>query len=105
MQAYHWPGNVRELEHLIERSVLLAAGTVLQEMPLPKELPAEKKETLLASGKPLHEMERSYIIDALRSCGGKVGGVDGAAQVLAIPATTLHSKIRKLGITKSEYLH
>ncbi|RFM36945.1 sigma-54-dependent Fis family transcriptional regulator [Chitinophaga silvisoli] len=31
MMAYHWPGNVRELEHLIERSVLLSRGTVIEE--------------------------------------------------------------------------
>ena len=105
MQAYHWPGNVRELEHLMERSILLAAGPVLQEMPLPDEKLTDEKQTLMAPGKPLHEMERTYIIDALKRSRGKIGGLDGAAQVLAIPATTLHSKIRKLGITKSEYLH
>lgn len=31
MMAWHWPGNVRELEHLIERSVLLTRGTVIEE--------------------------------------------------------------------------
>ena len=27
--AYHWPGNVRELENVIERSLVMAAGTEL----------------------------------------------------------------------------
>jgi transcriptional regulator with GAF, ATPase, and Fis domain len=31
MMAWHWPGNVRELEHLIERSVLLTHGTVIEQ--------------------------------------------------------------------------
>ncbi|MES1250387.1 MAG: sigma-54 dependent transcriptional regulator, partial [Chitinophaga rupis] len=31
---YSWPGNVRELQHLVERSVLLASGNLIQEMPL-----------------------------------------------------------------------
>jgi transcriptional regulator with GAF, ATPase, and Fis domain len=30
MLDYHWPGNIRELENLIERSVLLAKGTVIE---------------------------------------------------------------------------
>ena len=29
LYSYHWPGNVRELENLIERSVILAEGSVL----------------------------------------------------------------------------
>lgn len=31
MMAWHWPGNVRELEHLIERSVLLTRGPVIEQ--------------------------------------------------------------------------
>ena len=35
MMAYHWPGNIRELENLIERSVLLAKGTIIEDISLP----------------------------------------------------------------------
>lgn len=31
MMAWHWPGNVRELEHLIERSVLMTRGSVIEQ--------------------------------------------------------------------------
>lgn len=31
LMAYDWPGNVRELEHIIERSVILAEGPILEE--------------------------------------------------------------------------
>ena len=27
---YNWPGNIRELQHLVERSVILSPGRVLQ---------------------------------------------------------------------------
>ena len=27
--SYHWPGNVRELENVIERSLVMCAGTQL----------------------------------------------------------------------------
>lgn len=102
MRAYPWPGNVRELEHLIERSVLLNSDTVIREIHLPKPKP-EEKATVMRPGQTLSEMERSYIIDVLRQFQGKISGADGAAVFLDIPATTLHSKIKKLNIKKAEY--
>lgn len=102
MRAYPWPGNVRELEHLIERSVLLNSDTVIREIHLPKPKP-EEKATLTRPSQTLSEMERSYIIDVLRQFQGKISGADGAAVFLDIPATTLHSKIKKLNIRKAEY--
>jgi len=34
LQNYPWPGNVRELEHVIERAVLMARGSVIQSADL-----------------------------------------------------------------------
>jgi transcriptional regulator with GAF, ATPase, and Fis domain len=103
LKSYLWPGNVRELEHLIERSVLLATETVLQEVHLPRKTTEGQQEDIPAVAKTLEEMERSFIIATIRRCGGKLAGPGGAAAYLDIPATTLHSKIKKLGISKSEY--
>jgi len=36
LAAYHWPGNVRELENVIERSLVMAAGTLLGTIRMPK---------------------------------------------------------------------
>ena len=30
LTRYNWPGNIRELQHLVERSVILSPGRVLQ---------------------------------------------------------------------------
>ena len=61
MTAYHWPGNIRELENLIERSVLLAKGTVIEEIWLPA---IQKKEIYMDSRdlhmKTIHENERDH---------------------------------------------
>jgi len=46
LKAYHWPGNIRELEHLIERSVLLAEGRVLQDIHLPHQTGDEGLDNL-----------------------------------------------------------
>ncbi|HKO80068.1 MAG TPA: sigma 54-interacting response regulator, partial [Chitinophagaceae bacterium] len=101
MMAYHWPGNIRELENLIERSVLLAKGSIIDEIALPS---VQKK--VIAPGtqdyhvKTIHENERDYIIAVLKKCNGKIWGSGGAAEVLNIPPTTLKSKMKKLGIQK-----
>jgi len=102
LHSYLWPGNVRELEHLIERSVLMTTDSVLREVYLPKKTDKNDAEENIFN-KSLEEMERLFIINALKRCNGKISGAGGAAEVLNIPGNTLHSKIKKLLITKSEY--
>jgi len=101
MTTYSWPGNIRELENLIERSVLLAKGTVIEEIALPA---IQKKGSTIDTQnfhmKTIHENERDYIISILKKCNGKIWGAGGAAEVLNIPPTTLKSKMKKLGIHK-----
>jgi DNA-binding NtrC family response regulator len=103
LTAYDWPGNVRELEHLIERSVLLCKGSIIEDLPLPS---ASKKEVPLTrqvfSIKTIHENERDYIIEVLKKCGGKIWGTGGAADILNLPPSTLKSKMKKLGIRKAQ---
>ncbi|PWV48305.1 sigma 54-interacting transcriptional regulator [Chitinophaga sp. S165] len=101
LKYYPWPGNVRELEHLIERSILLCDGPLLKEIHLPR-----REETKPMQGfynVTLEQIERSYIIDVLKRCSGKISGIGGAAEILELPSTTLHSKMKKLGITKVDY--
>jgi transcriptional regulator with GAF, ATPase, and Fis domain len=103
LRSYVWPGNVRELEHLIERSVLLATDGVLEDVYIPRETGVEKQEPAHALNRSLEEVERGYIIDVLKRCAGKISGTGGAAEILNIPGNTLHSKMKKLGITKADY--
>ncbi|MBO9572145.1 MAG: sigma 54-interacting transcriptional regulator [Chitinophagaceae bacterium] len=103
LRSYNWPGNVRELEHIIERSILLSTDGVLHEVFIPKTDPSQKQEQLFFSNLSLEEIERSYIIEILKRCVGKISGIGGAADILKIPGNTLHSKMKKLGILKSDY--
>lgn len=104
LRSYTWPGNVRELEHLIERSVLLTTDGQLQEVYIPKHNATEgKQEIAQLSNQSLEEVERSYIIEVLKRCQGKISGLGGAAAILDIPGNTLHSKMKKLNITKADY--
>ncbi|MGV3601128.1 MAG: sigma 54-interacting transcriptional regulator [Dyadobacter fermentans] len=102
LMDYGWPGNIRELENVIERSVLLAKGTSIDTVYLPAH-PAV--EGIAKAGPPvlknIFENERDHIISVLKACEGRISGENGAAKILAIPPTTLSSKMKKLGIKKS----
>lgn len=97
---YDWPGNIRELENVIERSILMATGPIIQEVLL---APCNDKPdycTSLSTDKSLEQMEREHIISTLQKCNGRIRGENGAAALLNIPPTTLHSKMKKLGINR-----
>jgi formate hydrogenlyase transcriptional activator len=96
--AWPWPGNVRELENFIERAVILTAGSTLR-APL-AELEKLEEET---SDPNLHAAEREHILRVLGEAKGMIGGVGGAAEKLGLKRTTLNSKLRKLGIERSDY--
>jgi formate hydrogenlyase transcriptional activator len=94
LTSYPWPGNVRELEHLMERCVLLSDDVLIREIHLPRQQ-QESKAQPVPPTQTLSEVERAYIIEVLKQFQGKISGLDGAAEFLDIPATTLHSKIKK----------
>ncbi|HET7003329.1 MAG TPA: sigma 54-interacting transcriptional regulator, partial [Puia sp.] len=100
LQQYTWPGNVRELQHLVERNVLLNNNHWIGESEVPKKGQFEVRQTS-SKLKTLEEVEREHILAAMIQCNFRITGSDGAAEMLGIPPTTLHSKIKKLGIRKS----
>lgn len=102
LKAYNWPGNVRELEHMIERSVLLSDSKTLTKIfPSDSNGPNYSGQTNEVTD--LAGVEKQHIINVLRRCGGKISGKGGAAELLKLPASTLNSKMRKLGIIKNSY--
>ncbi|RYG37621.1 MAG: AAA family ATPase, partial [Chitinophagaceae bacterium] len=105
LKSYLWPGNVRELEHLIERSILLAdeSEELLKQIWLPRLSEIKQQAPSFAVPGSLEKLERGYITEVLKRCRGKISGIGGAADLLEIPGTTLHSKIKKLGINKADY--
>jgi transcriptional regulator with GAF, ATPase, and Fis domain len=103
LRSYSWPGNIRELEHLIERSILLSGDEVLRNIDLPVNPPQIQGDEWNVKHNALHEAERAYILEVLKGCEGKISGEDGAAERLGLPASTLHSKMKKLGISRIHY--
>jgi formate hydrogenlyase transcriptional activator len=121
---YAWPGNVRELENVIERAVILSKGSDLEvaaealgappaatnDRPNASQPGREHRETPGAVHPPIEgglltlgEMERRHIAEILKRTGWRIDGPNGAARLLELNPSTLRSRIKKLGIRRSEH--
>jgi transcriptional regulator with GAF, ATPase, and Fis domain len=111
--AYAWPGNVRELQNVIERAVILARGTEIGPdlLHLPVDTlaprapkgdvrPARIDERGSAQVIPFSEAERRAIVRALETTGWRISGGRGAAALLGLKPTTLHAKMKRLGVRR-----
>jgi two-component system, NtrC family, response regulator HydG len=96
---HRWPGNVRELENAIERAVVLAKASRVDVEDLPEELAlATPDPELPREVRPLEDVERDYIMAALRANGGNKAK---AAEQLAIGTATLYRKLKQYESEKS----
>jgi transcriptional regulator with GAF, ATPase, and Fis domain len=103
LTRWPWPGNIRELENFLERAVILTRGTVLY-VPLAELVTVAADEKEAAESPTLQAAEREHVLRALREAKGQIGGADGAAARLGLKRTTLNSKLKKLGIERSDYI-
>jgi formate hydrogenlyase transcriptional activator len=103
-QGYGWPGNVRELQNVIERAVILSEGETfsMDETCLDQALSPTERRTGTLNGTLLTQ-EKEMIEAALALSQGQISGPNGAAAKLGLPARTLDSKIKRLGINKYRY--
>ncbi|MCK4805324.1 MAG: sigma-54-dependent Fis family transcriptional regulator, partial [Spirochaetes bacterium] len=101
LTEYSWPGNIRELENAIERSVLMAAGTVISQddLHLPLNLDLDKWDyksiKIPAGGIKLEEFEKNLILQSLKICDWIR---KDAAKLLGISGRVLNYKIQRFGI-------
>jgi formate hydrogenlyase transcriptional activator len=97
-----WPGNIRELENFIERCVILTQG---DELNVPRtELRKTGVRSMISVGTTFEQAEKCAILDALKSAAGRIAGNGGAAERLGLKRTTLQNKMRRLNITRADYL-
>ncbi|MBE7515906.1 MAG: sigma-54-dependent Fis family transcriptional regulator [Chloracidobacterium sp.] len=102
LENYAWHGNVRELEHTIERAVALERGDEIQPERLPDHItnynPSRIKsefelpEDGINLSKHLDNLERTYVVEALRKTGGNQ---TKAAELLEMPVRSLRHLLDK----------
>jgi two-component system nitrogen regulation response regulator NtrX len=99
LERYHWPGNIRELRNVVERMAILTRGDriTVESIPLEVRLPAAARP---ATG--LQDVrdsaERARIREALDQTDWNVSS---AARLLGTERTSLHKRLRALGLRRN----
>jgi len=94
LKHYPWPGNIRELRNKIERAMIISTGKTLK-LHLPDQDP-----TVANLPSTLEEVERAHVLNILERTGWRISGPRGAAEVLGLLPTTLHARMKKLGLAR-----
>jgi formate hydrogenlyase transcriptional activator len=96
LKRHDWPGNVRELQNVVERAVIMTAGSVLELQT--RGLLRQRIES--AQIRTLEDAARAHITETLRETAWVVGGPRGAAAKLGLARTTLIAMMQRLGIRR-----
>ncbi|MDD4570462.1 MAG: helix-turn-helix domain-containing protein, partial [Tepidanaerobacteraceae bacterium] len=104
--CYHWPGNVRELENILQRLVVLKAGSCVypEDIGEIKEKSIEKlhdediyKGTAIELKGNLEDMEKAIISTTLKLTGNDK---EKTCEKLGISQTTLWRRLKKWNIAE-----
>jgi two-component system nitrogen regulation response regulator NtrX len=98
LAAYAWPGNIRELKNVIERMAILSRGDRLTADAIPLEVrePAAARATT-GLQEVRDQAERERIRQALAATDWNVSQ---AARMLGTERTSLHKRLRALGLKR-----
>ena len=104
MLAHPWPGNVRELRNVVERLVILTMGQRIEEDTVRRVLAAELPAAETDHAQPFDErnfreatlaFEKAYLERKLRE---NDFNVSRTAEKLGLDRTSIHRKMKQLGI-------
>jgi len=98
LMAYHWPGNVRELENIIERSLVMCSGSVLDAADIKLEMAPRSRvqaDHFLPDGMTLDQYEQEIIREALRRADGNKSQ---AARLLGLTRNALRYRLTQMGL-------
>ncbi len=98
LAAYNWPGNIRELVNVLDFACAVAADPEISMDDLPDPVfhrPLEKVASEEARQHSPASNEAAALMEDLRRAGWNVSA---AARLLGIDRTTLHRRMRRLGV-------
>jgi two-component system nitrogen regulation response regulator NtrX len=105
LERHAWPGNVRELRNVVERMAILTRGDRITVESIPVEIRSAASAPVTRSAAGLQEVrdaaERERIRQALDQTDWNVSG---AARLLGTERTSLHKRLRALGLTRRKHV-
>ena len=110
LQSYDWPGNIRELRNVIERAVIFARGGTLEfdllvdgssvNLSCHEAQDGDSPAPEYLTESEMRRRERENLLAVLQKAGWRIKGIDGAAELLGVKATTLVARVRKMGFKR-----
>jgi two-component system, NtrC family, nitrogen regulation response regulator NtrX len=98
LERHTWPGNVRELRNVVERMAILTSGDRITVAAIPLEMRSAATQRPTTALQDVRDAaERDRIQQALDQTGWNVAG---AARLLGTERTSLHKRMRTLGIAR-----
>ena len=102
LERYPWPGNVRELSHMIERAVLMAVSSKIEQFDFSlqafESAPAPVTPAPASAGHAaptIEQAEQAMVRNALDQCGGNI---QKTAEMLGLSRAALYRRLEKFGI-------
>jgi two-component system response regulator GlrR len=109
LQNYSWPGNVRELEGVIQRAVVMSAGSVIdaEDLELPTDV-ASSSATALPLVRSLREIKNQVIVKFERAeivslLLAHQGNLSRAAREAGTNRRTLQRLVRKYELQRMQF--
>jgi transcriptional regulator with GAF, ATPase, and Fis domain len=101
LERYSWPGNVRELMNVVERAAILSRSSLVD---VPRSLlpgVGARDSGIAVTGLiPADEAERQHLVRVLEHARWRIEGPAGAAEISGLPASTLRSRMARLGLQR-----
>jgi two-component system, NtrC family, nitrogen regulation response regulator NtrX len=98
LERYPWPGNVRELRNVVERMAILTTGDAIGV----DSIPAEIRQPAIPRVGGLQDVRDAAERDRIRQALDQSDwNVSAAARILGTERTSLHKRIRALGLVRS----
>ncbi|PIV32992.1 MAG: sigma-54-dependent Fis family transcriptional regulator [Lysobacterales bacterium CG02_land_8_20_14_3_00_62_12] len=97
LEHWHWPGNVRELAHVVERAVLMASSSLIEQVDVAPTSGSTAMLAVTTSGGALNleKSEQSLIRQGLAQCEGNV---QRTAKLLGLSRGALYRRLEKYGL-------
>jgi transcriptional regulator with PAS, ATPase and Fis domain len=95
LKSHSFPGNVRELQYILERSVIMAEGNVLDADDLVFSAIERPTTSTTSTSMNLETLEKNAILDVIEKNNGNISK---SAKELGITRTALYRRLNKYDI-------